>query len=353
MSSPTSSWIVRGASILLALAAGAGCGAPAPAAPAASGPARPPQAAATSGGAPSTAPAAAPTSSPPLDVTVAIPATSLSQFPLALGKQAGIYEQRGINLSITSMATNTAIAGAIAGSVDYATPAGSLIRAIANGAPLRVVATMTDRSTHLLLGNPATVPDGAALAGKRIAINSPGDNTELEAQAALEHFGLDKKNYSAAAIADDAPKLAALQAGAIDAAVVSIPFNFRGEALGFKTLLNFVQVYEQPTAVLATSLDRIASQPAAIQRMVEATLAATAFTRTHKAEAVQLIGEVYSLEPPLADTAYELVQQSWSATGILSETAYRNATEPLDLDPTPPMDAVVDNQFLNAARQGS
>jgi NitT/TauT family transport system substrate-binding protein len=287
---------------------------------------------------------------PPLDVTVAIPATSLSQFPLALGKQAGIYEQRGITLGINSMATNAAIAGAIAGSVDYATPAGSLIRAIASGAPLRVVVTMTDRSTHLLLVNPTTVPDGAALAGKRIAINSPGDNTELEAQAALQYFGLDKKDYSAAAIADDAPKLAALQANAVDAAIISIPFNFRGETLGFKTLLNFVQVYEQPTAVLATSLDRIATQSAAVQRMVDATLAATQYTRTHPAEAARLIGEVYNLEPVQAAAAYELVKESWSATGVLSDTAYQNAIEPLDLNPPPPRDTVVDDQFVQAAR---
>jgi ABC-type nitrate/sulfonate/bicarbonate transport system substrate-binding protein len=154
------------------------------------------------------------------------------------------------------------------------------------------------------------------------------------------------------AIADDAPKLAALQAGAIDAAVLSIPFNFQGEALGFKTLLNFVQVYEQPTAVLATSRDRITAQSAAVQRMVEATLAATQYTRTHPAEAARLISEMYNLEPAQAAAAYELVKESWSATGVLSETAYRNATEPLDLNPPPPRDAVVDDQFVNAVRTG-
>ncbi|HLH23793.1 MAG TPA: ABC transporter substrate-binding protein [Chloroflexota bacterium] len=322
------------------------CGASAPAAPAA-GPAAATAAPAAAAASP------APTPLPPLDVTVAIPANSLSQFPLALGKEAGIYEQRGINLSINAMATNAAIAGAISGSVDYATPAGSLIRAIASGAPLRVVMTMTDRSTHLLLVNPATVPDGAALAGKRIAINSPGDNTDLEAQAALQHFGLDKKDYSSAVIPDDAPKLAALQANAVDAAIISIPFNFRGEALGFKVLLNFVQVYEQPTAVLATTLGRIAGQPAAVQRMVDATLAATQYTRTQPAAATRLIGEVYNLEPAQADAAYELVKESWSATGVLSDTAYQNATEPLDLSPPPPRDTVVDDQFVNAAHAGS
>src|SRR5436853_41424 len=83
----------RLAAVLASCALAAACGAPAPATPAASS--------APSPAAPA-APAAAPVASAvparpePLDVTVAIPATSLSQFPLALGKQAGIYEQRGI-----------------------------------------------------------------------------------------------------------------------------------------------------------------------------------------------------------------------------------------------------------------
>src|SRR5262249_44677643 len=50
--------------------------------------------------------------------------------------------------------------------------------------------------------------------------------------------------------------------------------------------------------------------------------------------------------------AYELVKESWSASGRLSETAYLNGTEPLDLSPTPPMDAVVDDRFVNAAKRG-
>src|SRR5687768_16037389 len=239
------------------------------AAPAAPG-GRSAPAAGAAGGAAEAAPGAVATRPPTLSVTVAIPATSLSQFPLTLGKSAGVFEAHGIDLTINQMQTNAAIAAAIAGEVDYATTAGSLIRAIAQGAPLRVVASITDRATHTLAVNPAVVPDGSALTGKRIAINSPGDNTQLEADAAMQRFGLDKKAYTPVTIPNDGPRLMAMQAGAVDAAILSFPLNFQAEQLGFKILVNYVDFYEQPTSVLATSEQKIASQPAAIQRMVEA-----------------------------------------------------------------------------------
>src|SRR5712691_2753849 len=76
------------------------------------------------------------------NVTVSIPAQSLSQFPLTVGKTTGIFERHGINLTISQMKTDAAIAAAISGDAAYSTPAGSLIRAIGQGAPLRLIATV-------------------------------------------------------------------------------------------------------------------------------------------------------------------------------------------------------------------
>jgi ABC-type nitrate/sulfonate/bicarbonate transport system substrate-binding protein len=285
-------------------------------------------------------------------VTVAIPAASLSTFPLLLGKQAGIFEQYGIDLTVTAMQANTAIAAVISGGVDYATPSGSLLRAIATGAPLRLVVSIADRSNHLLLVDPKVIREGRDLAGKRIVINSPGDNTQLEAEAALQHFGLDKQSASYLAIPDNAHKLLAIQTGAADAAVTNVPFNFQGEPMGLSVLLNFVNLYELPTASLATSEERIASRPAAIQRMVDATLAATRYTRTNRAEAVREIAREFDLDAQRANAAYDLVKDMWSATGVLSEGALRNAIEPLDLSPPPTVQTVFDPRFVNAARRG-
>src|SRR5438067_8430745 len=139
-----------------------------------------------------TGPAASSPAAPesPVDVTVAIPAQSLSTFPIILGQEAGIHARHGVNVSVVTMASNTAIAAVISGSVDYATPAGSIVRAINQGAPLRVVAAVSDKSNHILVVDPAVVREGKDLAGKTIAVNEIGGNTQLEAQAALQRFGL-------------------------------------------------------------------------------------------------------------------------------------------------------------------
>lgn len=322
----------------------AGCGQAAPAA---------------SSGAPATLAANKPTASaasavgqPPSaagrlqNVTVSIPANSLSHFPLNVGKQYGIFERRGINITISQMKTDAAIAAAISGEVAYSTPAGSLIRAIAQGAPLKLVVTVMDRSNHLMLVNPKMVPTGKDLTGKRIALNGLGDNTQLEAEAVMAHFGADKKSAQFVVIPDDGPKLAAMQAGSVDAAIMTIPTNFKGEQLGFKTLINLVDVLELPTSILATNVSNISSHPAQVQAMVDATLEATRYAREHRTETSQMIAKLFDIDNDLAGKAYDLTKDAWSRTGLLSQAAFDNSVRPLELKPAPTLDKVWDPEFV-------
>src|SRR5712692_3734353 len=129
---------------------------------------------------------------PARDVTVAIPAQSLSTFPLVLGQEDGIFQRHGLNLNVVTMASNAAIAAVIGGSADYATPAGSVMRAINSGAPLRIVVGLSDKSNHLFVVDPAVIREARDLEGKTIAVNKVGGNTHLEAQAVVQRYGVDK-----------------------------------------------------------------------------------------------------------------------------------------------------------------
>ncbi len=280
------------------------------------------------------------------NVTVSIPAQSLSQFPLMVGKTAGIFERHGINLTISQMKTDAAIAAAISGDAAYSTPAGSLIRAIGQGAPLRLIATVMDKSNHLMLVNPKTVPSAKDLAGKRVAVNALADNTQLEAEAVFTHFGADKKSATFVVMPDDGPKVAALQAGSVDAAIVTIPWNFKGEELGLRVQANLADVLALPTSVLATATQNIASRPAAVQAMVDATLEATSYTRQNKAEVVRQIAKFYELPDQQAEKAFDLSKDAWSATGVLSKEAFDNAAAPLNLNPPLALDKAWDPQFV-------
>ncbi len=329
---------MRLALLLAALGAIAGC---APAASPVSAPAAP----ATSAPAPSSAP----TPEQPLELTLAIPAQSLSTFPILLGQETGIYSRRGINLSVVTMASNTAIAAVIAGSVDYATPAGSIMRAINQGAPLRVVAAVSDKSNHILVVDPGAVREGKDLAGKTIAVNEIGGNTQLEAQAALQRFGLDRDSANYVGILDNSQRLAALQAGAAQAAISNVPFNFVAEKMGLAVLVNFAEFYELPTGVLATADQKIAASPETVQRMVAATLEALRYVREQRGEAAQAIARQYDMPLDQATAAYDLSRDTWSATGRLSQAAYENSLDPADLPNALPLDRVVDHRFVDSA----
>jgi len=296
------------------------------------------------------APAPAGGNVPARDVTVAIPAQSLTTFPLVLGQEDGIFQRHGINLNVVTMAGNAAIAGVISGSVDYATPAGSLIRAINTGAPLRIVVGLSDKSNHLFVVNPAVIREGKDLEGKTIAVNDVGGNTHLEAQAVLQRFGVDKDRANYIAIVDNSQRLAAVQAGAAHATISNVPFNFAAEKMGLVIFANLADFYELPTGVLATSEQNIVANPELVQRMVTATLEALRYVRSQRAAAVQAIVRQYDMPEGEAAIAYDLSRDTWSATGRLSETAYTNAMDPAELGSALPMNRVVDPQFVEAAR---
>ena len=302
--------------------------------------------------APSTGKPSAPAASKPAlqNLTVAVPAQSLSHFPLVVGKETGIFARHGINITIQQIKTDAAIAANISGEVPYSTPAGSLIRAIAQGAPLRLVVTIMDKSNHLMVVNPKTVPTGKDLAGKRVAINALADNTQYETEAVLEHFGIDKKNVSYVVVPDEGPKLAALVGGSVDGAIMSLPF--KSEEAGFKVLSSLTGLLELPTSILATSNQMIANHPADVQNMVDATIESMRYTKAHKAETLPIIAKTFDLNPAQSERAYDISKDAWSDTGILSPTAFQNVVQPLNLSPPPALDKAWDPQFVAKAKAG-
>jgi NitT/TauT family transport system substrate-binding protein len=330
---------------LLLTACGGSAAAPAAssAAPASSAPAS--AAAKPSAAAPASSAGSAPAKPAVKDVTVGIPSQSLSHFPLVVGRETGIFARHGINLSITQMKSDVAIAGTISGQVNYSTPAGSLIRAIGQGAPLKLVVTIMDKSNHLMIVNPKVIAAGKDLAGKRVAVNGLGDNTQYEAEAVLEHYGIDKKNVQLVVVPDEGPKAAALQAGSVDAAIMSLPF--KAEELGFKTLIGLVDILELPTSIVAASNQDITGHPADVQNMVDASLESLRYTRDHKAESLPILQKTFDLDAAQANRAYDISRDAWSATGILSPTAFKNVLDPLNLNPPLTIDKAWDQEFID------
>src|SRR5262245_65961557 len=110
--------------------------------------------------------------------------------------------------------------------------------AVAAGAPLKILATINNRSTYDLVARPGiTRPED--LRGKRVGVQSIGGGVWMQALLALEHVGLEPvRDRLHIQVIGPLPQLAnALEAGAIDVTVLPSVFSQPLKVRGYPVLL--------------------------------------------------------------------------------------------------------------------
>jgi len=280
-------------SLLVILAAGALLGAScapgaAPAAPAAreATPAAPAPAA-------SQAPAAAASAAPaaPIAMKASYSAFSMSQEPIAIAKQAGYFEEEGLDVEVVSIRSSAQNAAALlSGEVDVSTIGGvGPVRARLGGSDLLFIAGSKNYFAGSIVARPdITTP--ADLRGKRIGITAPGGNTDLMARSVLPKFGLEAgRDVVLFATGSDPETVAALVASGIEAGSMTPPADDRARNAGFPTLIDVTaQRIPYPAAALGTTGATIASRGDALERYIRAYAKAIARYRSDKDFALQV-----------------------------------------------------------------
>src|ERR1700722_19069347 len=83
---------------------------------------------------------------PTIDVTIALPAPTLTVSAPFLAQDAGLYEQQGLNVSHLMLVSVEAVNAVISGNVDFAVTAGSVfLRAVAHGQRMLAIANLIDK----------------------------------------------------------------------------------------------------------------------------------------------------------------------------------------------------------------
>jgi NitT/TauT family transport system substrate-binding protein len=246
---------------VLCAAALAACGgssaAPAPSAPPASAaapaskPAAPASAAAASASA-KPAPSAKPASSASAGasakpaagnltkITVANSSLSATNLPSWVGKQAGIYEQNGLDINFTVIpGGSTTTSSLLGGDVQIVMGGGSeALAAAAGGADLVIVGITVPKWT-IVIEVPDSVKTPADLKGKTLGVPAARGTVDIATRIGLQSLGLDPdKDLKITALGSVQAVTAAVLSGAIDGAGMNIPDNLAAEAKGHHPLLN-------------------------------------------------------------------------------------------------------------------
>jgi ABC-type nitrate/sulfonate/bicarbonate transport system substrate-binding protein len=294
------------------------CGAPAttpaakpPAASAAAGPAvsaTAPPATAPAASAPSAAPAttgAAAAAKPQMQTRVvqALPVESFGFVPLYVAREKGYFQEAGVDLETPIMGSSAAVAGILAGEVDFAA-AGTGVRAAMQGAPLKAVIYYYNSVLFEFVVGPE-IRGLEDLKGKNLGTSSRGSTEEVTANVMLRQVGLDASDVTYVVVPAGS-QLPTLLSESIHGMMVNPDLAAVAANNGLKVLRSVEEVgraMPAPFSGFVTGQEGLQRNPDKIKAWLRASVRGIRYTRDNPAEAGAITARALGLEPQVAEVA--------------------------------------------------
>src|SRR5581483_11847118 len=258
-------------------------------------------------------------------------------LPLWYGQEAGIFARNGINAEVQLLSNSSAaMAALLSGNAQiYQGGRSDIVSAVVGGADLVALATIAPVYPYKLEVAPE-IKTPQDLKGKKLAIASQGDTSDVATRLTLQKFGLEPdKDVALIAVGGVPQRTAALVGGAVQGTVDSPPSVFALEAQGFHPLFD-ITALGLPSANQVVTVQRsyLSSHRDLIQRYVDSMIQSFAKLKTDKPRGVELMkryyksddesamsrGYDYATQEAIAALPYPKVEQFKDSIDILSKT---------------------------------
>ncbi len=244
----------------------------------------------------------------------------------AVAAKKGFFAEESLNAELIRIAGNVMVPALANGDIDYTLMFGSVVRATLSGFPFKVAGSFVDSPTGALVGKP-TVTTPQSLKGKSIAVSSFGAGAYVTAVLTVQHLGMSPNEVKFVASGGDAGRLAALQNGLVDAALLNPAAAARAERLGFRVIAKSYDLFTFPYAGLGTTNRKLAEKPAEVKRVLKALIKASRFMRENRDETVQVLSDWARIDRQSAADYYDATWRSSSADGSIPEKGLRLVIE--------------------------
>jgi ABC-type nitrate/sulfonate/bicarbonate transport system substrate-binding protein len=286
-------------------------------------------------------------------VRVAMPAKSMTFLNFYVGDKFGVYKAEGLEVSLEVVKTEIGVAGMVAGEIDYTSAIGSAMRAAATGVPIKAAIFSMDRVLIYMFAKPAIKSIEELKGGKTVATTGLVATPTYAGKVMARAHGLNPdKDLIFIATGDVANALAALQSGAADVAMLSIPFNFRAEEMGFRNLGSAVDYLQTPFAGVGASDAKLKSNPGQVKRMIRATLKGMEYTKdpANQERVIGLLMDEFKIDRKTAALSLREIVKVFTRDGTIPEDAVKaeikEIREQAKLKGDIPVSQLVDYRFL-------
>jgi NitT/TauT family transport system substrate-binding protein len=288
-------------------------------------------------------------------IRIGISAASLGFLPTVLAEKKGFYSKQGINSEHVLVPCAIATNALLSEDLDYAVCTGPGIAGAIKGLPIKLVMTTQDKLGYLLLVKPE-VQKLTDLRGKTIGISTFGSQLYLTSVTLFRQARMEPgKDVNLLPGGDNTARLAAMDAGKIDAAFVSSPADIFGAKRGYKVLLwtrDHVPLTQNAMVVTDKSLKQ---SPEQVKRTIKGTIEALQFIRDHQEESVAIASKWLKLDLATTRAAFDNYLPCYSADGGLSDQALKDLVryelERANLKKDIPLSQVASRDLLQQAQR--
>jgi ABC-type nitrate/sulfonate/bicarbonate transport system substrate-binding protein/LysM repeat protein len=227
-------------------------------------------------------------------INVAYSSISGNMAPLWVTQDKGFFRKYGLDVQSILIESGTTTAQAlVAGDISFASVAGpAVIQSALRGADVVMIAGVINTLTfQLFTERGITRPD--QFKGKAVGVTRYGSATDFAMRYALDKYGLDTNKEVAVLQLGNLPAmLAALEAGKIQGAMLSMPTSVRAKKSGFPMLadLQMLGLEYQHTSI-ATSRALLKSKPDLARDFMRAYVEGIHYAKTHRREAIEILAK--------------------------------------------------------------
>jgi ABC-type nitrate/sulfonate/bicarbonate transport system substrate-binding protein len=290
---------------------------------------------------------------------ISVGSSSANFWPSAVAIEKGFFEAGGIHHDVVFAQSNAAVIQQVtAGSAQVSTNSGLVdpIRAIEKGAPLAIVRLEVQAPPYSLLAKP-TIKSIAELKGKLISVGGAKDITRIFVEQMLAPNGVKPGEFDMTFAGATSARFSALQAGAVDAAILTPPFNFHARSAGFTLLAHATQYVDMPFAGISVNANWAKANPATVRKVIEVYNKSFAwlYDPKNRDEAVQILIKVSKIKQAEVELAYDFLIKGnyFEATGKVSRSKLTRLVDALKELGDVPRDFSVDRLFLPGITQVS
>jgi len=282
-------------------------------------------------------------------------AVAFSFVPTNVGKETGIFAKNGLDIEIIGFGGDAKLQQAMAAhAVDVGLGSGPGMAFIVKGTPAKAIADIAGPPLIFALvvradGSVKSIED---LKGRKVGISTVGSATSWLMNEVSRQHGWGYTGFTEVPIGDNAARLAALKAGAIDGCVVDVgsALNFAARGDG-RILMRFGDVAKNFIMHVIFATDRaMTDKPKDLRAFVKGWFESIAFMRAHKDKTVEIAQTVMHTDAKTTSAIYDELMPMFTDDGHFDPKALavlrRSFVEMKILPTEPDMSKLYTEAFL-------